>query len=139
MLSQFLVTELFVFLLIFCRVGTALMLLPGFGEFYVSVRVRLLLALMCSMVLAPVLTSFPAVPATVFGLFGLISAEILTGLFLGGLARLLMAAIHIAGITIAYQSSLALAVVPDITQTGQGTSLGNLLGVTALVLLFVTD
>jgi flagellar biosynthetic protein FliR len=45
-----------------------------------------------------------------------------------------------AGMIIAYQSSLASALTQDVTQTqGQGTSLGNLLGFTALLLLFTTD
>jgi flagellar biosynthetic protein FliR len=141
MLSQFLVSELFAFLLIFCRLGSAIMLLPGFGEIYVAVRVRLMLAIFFSLTLTPALASaLPAAPATTFGVFTLLLGEIMTGLFLGMLARLLIAAIHIGGMIIAYQSSLASALLPDISQVqGQGTSLGNLLGIVAVVLIFATD
>lgn len=140
MLEKILISELFAFLLVFCRVGSAIMLLPGFGEAYVPARVRLLLAAMFSLALAPALRGLPPVPTTIFGLFALVSAEIIIGLFLGGLSRMLIAAIHMAGMIIAYQSSLASALVQDIAHSQtQGTSLGNLLGMSALVLLFATD
>lgn len=139
MLSQFLVSELFAFLLVFCRLGSALMLLPGFGEVYVSTRIRLLLALMFSVVLAPVL-HLPPVPTGMFGLFSLLLAEIMIGLFLGGLSRMLIAAVHMAGMIISYQSSLASALTQNIAEVqGQGTALGNALSMTSLVLLFTLN
>ena len=126
-------TVLLVFL-IFCRIGTAIMLLPGFGEAYVSARIRLMLALMFSILLTPVLTTIPEMPTTMFGLTSLVVAEILTGLFLGGISRIIISALHIAGTIIALQSSLASALVQDVTQIqGQTSPLSNLLGMTALV------
>ena len=140
MLSQFLVSELFAFLLIFCRLGSALMLLPGFGEVYVPTRVRLLLALMFSMTLTPVIHSIPAVPTTTFGLLQLLIGEIMIGLFLGGLGRMLISALHVAGTIIAYMSSMSSSLTQDIASfQGQDTSISNLLSFTAVVLLFVTD
>jgi flagellar biosynthetic protein FliR len=140
MLSQFLTSELFAFLLVFCRVGSALMIMPGFGEAFVSMRIRLLLALMFSLVLSPVISTLPAPPATIFGVVNLIVAEILIGLFIGGMSRILMSAIHVAGMIIAMQSSLASALAQDVTQIqGQASSLGNLLSMSALVLLFSMD
>lgn len=140
MLSQFLISQLFSFLLIFCRIGSALMLMPGFGEAYVSPRIRLMLALMFSLILTPALPGLPTAPNTVFGLFSVLTAEIMVGLLLGGLCRLLIATMHIAASIIAYQSSLSSALTLDIAQfQGQDTSLGNLLSVTAVMLLFATD
>jgi len=140
MLEKVLISELFAFLLVFCRVGSAIMLLPGFGEAYVPARARLLLAAMFSVALAPALHNMPHVPSNIMALFSLILAEILIGLFLGGLSRMLIGAIHMAGMIIAYQSSLASALTQDIAHSqAQGTSLGNLLGMSALVLLFATD
>lgn len=141
MLSQLLISEIFAFLLVFCRLGSAIMLLPGFGEIYIPMRARLMMALAFSLILSPVIT-MPAVPTTVFGLIGLISAEILIGLFMGGLSRMLIAAVHMGGMIISYQSSLVSALVPDMAQAqgqSQGTVLGNLLSVTAVVLIFTTD
>lgn len=140
MLSDILITQLFAFLLVFCRMGSAIMVLPGFGESYVPARVRLLLAAVFSILLAPVIQHLPPMPNNIMSLFTLLLAEIMIGLFLGGLSRMLISAIHMAGMIIAYQSSLASAVTQDLTLSqAQGTSLGNLLGMSALVLLFATD
>ena len=140
MLERFLIAQVFAFLLIFCRTGSAIMLLPGFAELYVSARVRLFLAATFSLVLVPITPDLPAVPSTIPELATLIIAEIIIGLFLGGLSRIIIGAVHVAGTIIAYQSSLASAVVQDLThEQTQGTALCNMLGVCALVLLFVTD
>ena len=139
-LNDFMLSQIFVFFLVFCRVGTAIMVMPGFGEAYISARVRLLFAAMLSLVMTPTMQAFPAVPETLFGLVNLMFAELLTGLFFGMVTRLLISAISLAGMIIAYQSSLASALVQDVTMSGsQGTSLSNLLGIGALVLLFATD
>lgn len=140
MLSQFLTSEIFAFLLIFCRLGSALMLLPGFGEVYIAPRIRLLLALMFSLALLPVINNLPPLPDTVSGLFGIMIAEIAVGLFFGAITRMLIATVHMAGMIISYQSSLISALVPDIAQgQSQVTSLGNFLSMTSVVLLFTTD
>jgi flagellar biosynthetic protein FliR len=56
--------ELFGFLLIFVRIGTALMLIPGFGESYVLPTSRLLVALLLSLALtAPLAPLLPPLPA----------------------------------------------------------------------------
>jgi len=139
MLSHFLTSQLFAFLLVFCRLGSAIMLLPGFGEAYVAMRIRLFLALMFSVVVAPTI-HLPPVPANTFTLIQLLSAEILIGLFIGGVSRMLIATVHIAGTIIAYESSLSSALTQNITSfQGQDSSLGNLLSMTAVVLMFVTD
>lgn len=116
------------------------MLLPGFGEAYISMRVRVLFAAIFSLVLAPSLTSLPTPPSTILGLANVMFAEILIGVFIGTITRFLISAITVAGMLIAYQSSLASALVQDVTTAGaQASSIGNLLGISAIVLLFVTD
>ena len=117
------------------------MIMPGFSEIYVSARIRLLLAVTFSLVLAPALQSLPPLPSSIFPLTTLIVAEILTGFLIGSMARMMIAAIHMAGMIIAYQSSLASALINDMTQSqgGQGSMLGNLLAMTALVIIFASD
>jgi flagellar biosynthetic protein FliR len=140
MLSQFLVSEMFAFILVFCRTGSAIMLLPGFGEQYVPPRIRLMLALTFSILLVPVIQAIPPMPTTGIGLIRLVIAEAMVGLFLGALGRILIAAVHVGGIVIAYQSSLSSAITNGINQyQGQDTSVGNMLGVTAVVLIFATN
>jgi len=140
MLSELAAPGLFAPLLIFVRVGSAFMMLPGFAEAYVAARVRLLLALGVSVVLAgPLAGSLPPLPATPLGLGRLIAGELLLGLFLGVSARVAFSALHIAGTTLAFQSGLAAAAIFDPNEATQGTLPGNFLTTTALVLLFVTD
>lgn len=140
MFEHLLITQLYSFFLIFCRVGAGIMTLPGFGEAYVPARSRLLLALGVSLSLTPLLGRLlPPMPSDVMPLFLLIAGELLIGLFLGALARIMISCMHTAGHVIAYQVGLASAVTADVVQAGQSTILANLLGVSGLILLFATD
>lgn len=141
MLSQFLISELFALLLVFCRLGAAFVILPGFAEGYVPARVRLLLALMFSLLVTPLITTLPAMPASAAGLVAVLLAEIITGLFLGALTRMLLSAVHMAGTIIAFQTSLSTAITADISQIQgqQDTTISNLMTITAITLFFATD
>jgi flagellar biosynthetic protein FliR len=140
MLPELAGQDLFAPLLIFVRVGSAVMVLPGFSEVYVPPRVRLLLGLAISFVLtAPLAPSLPPVPTEPLAFARLIGGELLLGLFLGAIARTVFATLHIAGTTIAFQSGLAAAAIFDPSEATQGTLPGNFLATTALVLLFATD
>lgn len=139
MLSHFLVSELFGLLLVFCRTGSAIMLLPGFGEAYVSPRIRMMLAILVSITLSQVIM-LPPVPASTLDLVYVLLAEILIGLFIGGVARLLLATLHTAGSIIALEASLSSSLTQNISSfQGQDTSVGNLLSMAFVVLLFTTD
>ncbi|MGI9435218.1 MAG: flagellar biosynthetic protein FliR [Geminicoccaceae bacterium] len=132
--------DLFAVLLIFTRIGGALMLMPGIGEPYISARSRLLFALMLSIVLAaPLAAALPPLPTRFGELAMLIAGEAILGLFIGTAARMMFAVLHIAGSTIAVQSGLATASVFDPNQSTQGTLPGNFLTTTAMVLLFATE
>jgi flagellar biosynthesis protein FliR len=140
MLAELVAQDLFAVLLIFVRAGSAFMVLPGFSEAYVWARVRLLLALAVSVVLAgPLGPAMPALPAAPLELGRLLAGEALLGLFLGCTARFAFAALHVAGTALAFQSGLAAAAIFDPNEATQGTLTGNFLTTTALVLLFVTD
>jgi flagellar biosynthesis protein FliR len=137
MLEQFLVTELFAFLMVFSRLGAVIMLIPGIGESYVSARVRLVLALMVSLVVTPLAQPLmPEIPGSPLALAVLLAAEITIGVFLGMLSRILISAMHTAGMIIAFQSGLAAAMMFDMSQGTQGSPIGNLLSLGAVMLLF---
>ncbi len=139
-LEQFLVSEIFTFLLIFTRIGTGIMLIPGIGESYVAPRFRLLLALMISLAMTPALAAqMPKPPTSALALTALLAMEILVGLFIGFVTRFLVTAMHTIGLIVSYQSSLAAATMFDMTQASQGSAIGNFLSVTAVVFLFTTD
>ena len=132
--------EVFRLLLIFVRIGSAMVIMPGLAEAYVAARVRLLLALGLSLaLLGPLAPMLPALPDEPLALARLLAAEAVLGLFIGSAAKLIFAALHIAGTTIAFHSGLATAAIFDPNEATQGTLPGNFLTTTALVLLFVTD
>jgi flagellar biosynthetic protein FliR len=140
MLPELLVDETFRLLLIFVRLGAALAIMPGLAEAYVGARVRLLFALGLSFALVgPLAPSLPALPNEPLALARLLAAEVVLGLFIGSAAKIMFAALHIAGTTIAFHSGLATAAIFDPNEATQGTLPSNFLTTTALVLLFVTD
>lgn len=139
-LEAFTTGELFAFLLIFTRVGTGMMFVPGLGEAYVSPRIRLLFALACALVLMPTVQPLlPPAPDSPLSLMVLLAIEITIGTFLGLISRVVVSVMHTAGMIISYQSSLSSATMFDMTQATQGTGIGNFLSLTAVTLLFVTN
>ena len=120
--------------------AAALILLPPFGVTFVFARLRLVLALAVSAVATPLAAPvLPALPAAPLALALAIAGEIVVGLFIGGLARLLLSGLHTASMLIAYQTGLAAAVVFDPTQNEQGVVIGRFFTLIALVMLFATD
>lgn len=91
--------------LVFLRVGAAMALLPAFGEQVVPQRVRLVVALAFSAVVAPaVVDKMPPMEAGL-GLPALV--EVLAGLALGIGTRLFVLCLQIAGVMIAQATSLS--------------------------------
>lgn len=134
--------ELVGWLLVFARLGAALMVLPGFGEIYVLPRLRLLAGLLLAAAVAPTLPPMP--PAILSGrldalLLPLVAGEVVHGLLIGAVARLAMVAVHLGGAVIAAQSGLAGAVFFDPHDAAQSSIGSNFLAITAIVLMFATD
>jgi len=139
-LDQALTGQIYAFMLIFSRVGTAFMLLPGFGNTYVSARVRLMLALAITLVVQPILTPLlPPIPAGALGLTVLMVIEGFVGVFLGTISRMLSAALDIAGTIVSMQIGLSNAFMFNPALAAQGTLIGAYMGNIGVVLLFVTD
>jgi flagellar biosynthetic protein FliR len=131
--------SIFQFMMVFCRVGAAVMLLPGFGEAYVPARVRLVFALMFSLALMPMLAGrIPVLPAELDRFVVTILSEVGIGLFFGSLCRIIMMAVLSAGSIIALQIGIANALSVDPTTAQQAAVSGNFLIVVALVLIFAT-
>ncbi|MBT3979058.1 MAG: flagellar type III secretion system protein FliR [Rhodospirillaceae bacterium] len=139
MLGQMLPAEIFAFILVFSRIGSAVMLLPGIGENYVFSRIRLSLALALTLIMYPLVRdSLPVMPISAVALFVLIIGEVIIGLFIGGISRLLISSLHVGGVVIAFQSSLAFAQTVDPNQGTQGAVLAALMTISGVVLIFVS-
>src|SRR6202521_450972 len=92
------------FMLMFMRIGTMVMLLPGLGELSVPARVRLVIALGLTGVLFPLHRDAYAIDVRSFGPVMLAGAEeFMVGAVLGISARLTLSALQVAGSIIAQQ------------------------------------
>jgi flagellar biosynthesis protein FliR len=140
-LTQFLPANLFAAFVIFSRIGAAMMLLPGFGEVYVPQRFRLLLALVMAALLTPVLgPDLPALPDSPARLAVIIGGEVAIGVFIGTVARLLVAALETAGMVISLQTGLSAAAMFNPLGESQQTTLPSaFLGMLGVVVIFLTD
>jgi flagellar biosynthetic protein FliR len=140
MLEQLLATGIFSFFLVFARLGSAMLLLPGFGEAYVSPRIRLTLALALSFVLTPLVSAgLPPLPAAPLGLLTLLGGEAVVGLFLGTVTRVMLMTLQIAGAVVALQMNLANAMTNDPATAQQAAVVSNFFMALGLVLIFATD
>ncbi len=140
LLDHFLLGQISAFFLIFCRIGSAMLAMPGFSESYVPARLRLLFALSFSVVMTPLLQArMPMLPESPLALLVLMSGEILIGVFLGLLVRTILTVVHAAGNIIATQSSLAVAAAFDPTSANQSAIMGNLLSLMALTAFFALN
>lgn len=131
----------FLFILIFARVGTLLMLLPALGEQVIPARMRLTFALAFSLILYPLITpSLPGMPAEMVDVIVLLFHELIVGLILGGITRFIMMATQVAGSVIAFQAGLSVAQSADPTNGGiQGAIIGSFLSFLGVALIFATD
>jgi flagellar biosynthetic protein FliR len=128
------------FMLVFARIGTMIMLLPGLGELSVPVRVRLTVALVLSVMLLPLHRSAYAIDLRAFGpVLLLLGQELLIGAVLGLTARLTIAALQIAGSVVAQQLGLGFVTAIDPTQGQQNAIVGNFLTVLGVTLVFAAD
>ncbi len=129
------------YMLVFARVGSMVMLLPAIGEMGVPSRVRLVLALAISFALTPqVQANYPASePATFLQLALLVMQEVVAGILVGAMARIIMSALQVAGFLIATQTGLAYATTVDPTQNTQGAVVGNFLTLLGTTLVFLTN
>jgi flagellar biosynthetic protein FliR len=136
---DFLPATAFVFLLIFARVGAMVMSLPGIGDRNVPVTIRLVFALALSWVLYFGLQrTFPPLPPTLWSMLAVFGRELIIGVVLGVLIRLIMFAVQLAGALVGFQTGLAFASSVD-PNFGEANVVGTLLSMMALALIFNLD
>jgi flagellar biosynthetic protein FliR len=128
------------FMLVFARIGTMVMLLPGLGEMTVPVRMRLTVALVLSAIFLPLHRDAYALDLRAFGpVLLLLGQELLVGVVLGLTARLTVSALQVAGAVMAQQMGLGFVTAVDPTQGQQNALAGNFLTILGVALIFATD
>lgn len=128
------------FMLVFARIGTMVMLLPGLGEMSVPVRVRLTVALVLAAIFLPLHRQAYAIDLRSFGpVLQLLFQELLIGAVLGLTARLTISALGVAGAVVAQQLGLGFVTAVDPSQGQQNVIFGNFLTMLGITLVFATD
>lgn len=140
LLIDFLPQTAYIFVLIFARIGTMFMLLPAFSEQAISTRLRLVIALMTSLLMYPmVAANYGVVPGTLAGILVAMGREMIIAALIGLSMKLVMAALQIAATIIAFQMGLSFAMGADPSSGQQTVQIGTFLSVLAVAMIFITN
>jgi len=128
--------------ILFCRIGSCLMVMPGFSSERVPVNVRLFIALSVTFALTPLLSaevqpSFQH--AAPMDLVKLILSEIIIGGLIGLLGRIFFAALETLANVIAMGIGLSSALGVPIDEGESLPTISTLITLSATVLIFVMD
>ena len=139
-MTQLFTLEIYTFMTIFLRVGSAILVMPGFMTSYVSTRIRLSVALALTLVLIPLLSTRLPVPPADFGSFLTTCIfEITYGLFMGLCMQFLYAALSLVGNFAGQAIGFSNAQMFDPTFQTQSIVLESFLSIIALTVIFITD
>ncbi len=139
-LQEIITAQLFTFLLLFMRFGMAVMIMPGIGDSFVTPQVRLLFSLAFCLVLTPPLSvMIPAAPATAPLLVALLVSEMLIGIYIGTVMRIMISALDTAGSIISIQTGFSSALLFNPVSDTQGSVVGAIYSMLGVTLLMVMD
>ncbi|MFZ5843337.1 MAG: flagellar biosynthetic protein FliR [Pseudomonadota bacterium] len=97
----------------FCRIAGLLTAMAIYGTRSVPARVRLLLAIFITVAAAPVLPAMPDVPLFSGASFMIVAQELVIGLMLGFISRLLLEVFVVAGQLVSLQTGLGFGSLVD--------------------------
>jgi flagellar biosynthesis protein FliR len=130
----------YAYILLLCRLGSMIMLLPGIGEAFISARIRISFAALVCFALFPLLQpDMPPVPAAVPVMVGQILHEILIGLMIGILTRMVLATLEVSGMIISTQMGISAAVMFNPVMATQGSLISVFLTLAGLKMIFITN
>ncbi len=125
-------------ILILCRIGTTLMLAPGFSSARVPMRVRLYVAMALAMAMAPMVLDGTTPKGDGARLLPLVFAECVIGAVIGLVCRIYIAALEFMANGIANYIGMN-ALAGGVDSDEPGTSLSTLITLTATLLVLLLD
>ena len=131
--------DIYNWLLVFLRVGAFLLVLPFFSAVNFPVQMRVALAALMAMLLAPLVTPPPPARLDFLSLLGVMFQEVSIGLLLGFVSRMVFYAVDLAGNIIATQMGLNLATVFDPASTQNEQVPSSILFFLAAVVMLTLD
>lgn len=128
--------------LLFCRIGSCFMVLPGFATARIPVTVRLFVSLAVTMAVLPIMwdTIYPRIGASDPGaLVVLIVSESLIGVMFGLIARLYVLGLQFAGAVIGSSMTLTMPGSVDVMEDTSESALTAFVTFSGLMVLFLLD
>jgi flagellar biosynthesis protein FliR len=128
--------------LLFCRIGSCLMLAPGFSSGQIPVQIRLFVALAVTLTLAPML--YDKIPAAALtdepgDMLSYMFSEFVVGITIGLLSRLFFAALETMSVAVATNLGLANVFGAQFDQSEGLPPLATFISITATSLIFIMD
>ncbi|MBM1312059.1 flagellar biosynthetic protein FliR [Sulfitobacter mediterraneus] len=138
-LDAFVTSLVLSYLVVFARLGSALIFMPAFGEVQIPVRARLSFALVLCAALLPITPVQAAMPDDPVALALMLGVEVTIGLWIGLTARILLSALQFAGFQVGQVSGLANAFGPSFGSFEGATMVATLMLISAVAMIFITD
>ncbi|HUB50390.1 MAG TPA: flagellar biosynthetic protein FliR [Acetobacteraceae bacterium] len=136
-LSQWMSLEIYRALLVFIRIGAAMLLLPGYGEPSVPVRIRILVGVAIAAAVSANVADMPQLVPGAGGIVKAVAAEAMAGALLGTLGRTLISAILVAGQVIGQNIGLSNVFATGVT-IDQSATAGAAIYAGILAILFAS-
>ncbi len=133
-------SQIFSLLIIMARVGPLIFLMPIIGSPNVPVQIKALFTLATALVLLPVINISPdLLPQTSLGITLFVGSEIVLGAILALFARLLFAALDIAGQVVSVSMGMGMAGTMDPQFGTQVSLIGYLWNITAILIFLAIN
>jgi flagellar biosynthetic protein FliR len=127
------------FVLVLARVGGAMLLLPGLGEAGAPAMIKIGLALGITVLLLPELQPMiPALPEAGMTMGLMVAGEMVTGVWFGWVARMIMLALPVGAQFIGYLIGLSSVLQPDPELGAQSGVLGKFFEMAAPVTILLS-
>lgn len=132
--------NMYTFLMVFLRLGSAIMVMPGFTSSYVNNQVRLCTVLSLSFILMPIIAAqIPPQPQNTLVFMQYILSEIVVGVFIGLVMRILFTALNLAGFMAGQAIGFGNAQIFDPATQNQSIVIETFMSLIAITIIFITD
>ena len=132
--------QIFATALVFARVASMAMTMPGLGDQPAPTQVRLGFSLLLAIVVAQVVSpTLPPIPPDLGDMIGDVVREVIIGLAIGAILRAFLASLAVAGEVISISTTLSFSQTANPTMAQQGSTLAAFLSLIGVTLIFSTD
>lgn len=126
-------------MLIFLRISAFLLVLPFFSATNFPVRMRVALAALSALLLAPNMPAFALTKLPLFGIIGVMAQEVAIGTLLGFVARMVFYAADLAGNIVATEIGLNLGTIMNPLSQAASPIPGSILFFLAAIVMLSLD